>query len=706
MKTVILAEKPSQAKAYAEAMQKSKKQDGYFEIQDPIFNGETMITWGFGHLVSPVSPEIYKEEWKAWCLGNLPMIPERFQYEVTADKKKQFNVVAKLLKSADQIVIGTDADREGENIARSIISHANAEKKTIKRLWINSLEVAEVRKGFENLRPGEDFYTSYLEAQTRQKSDWLVGMNISRLYTVLLQEKGLDGPFSVGRVQTPTLYMIYQRQQEIENFKPEPFYEVFADIQSKNGTFQGKYKERFSTKEELQALLQKKGMKQNQPGVIQTVETKEKKQAAPVLFSLSDLQSQVNKTYKASPAETLESVQALYEAKILTYPRTDCHHITEGEFGYLANNLSSYEAHLGITIENPLLEPRKRFVDGKKVQEHYAIVPTKRVPTNDELAKLNPLQKNIYEMVLRRTVGMFAPDYIFDETTIVTDLNGLLFKTVGKVEKHNGWRCLLSNHDTKEDEETTLPIVTNGEAVTATIKPKTGETKPPAYFTEGTLITAMKNAGKSVESKEDKEILKETEGIGTEATRASILETLKAQSYMEVSKNKVVVTEKGKTLCLAIAKTQLSSPAFTAEWESYLKKIHDGSGTQEVFLRNMERFIRHLIDTARATIDSESIMQQVGKTVFANAVGQCPICGDVIRDLGKFYGCRGFKNGCKFSIPKKIAGKTLPKTAVQSLLSKKKTAKIKGFKKKDGKTFEAALMIDAENKVSFSFDKK
>ena len=369
MKRVILAEKPSQAQAYAESFGKYSKKDGYIVLH----SSTDIITWGFGHLVELAAPDEYKEKWKKWDMRELPIIPEQFKFKVGRGKNKQFQVVKKLLKDADQIIIATDSDREGENIARSIIHQAKVENKEIKRLWINSLEADEIQKGFNALREGGDFYSAYIEAQTRQISDWLVGINLSRLYTLSLQKKGInEGVFSVGRVQTPTLYMIYNRQKEIDTFVPQPFYELHAMVTAENGTFKARYTKKFQTKKELQELIQTHLLLVNNPGTITDVKTKRISQPAPYLFSLSDLQSLVNKKYKVSPSDTLKHVQSLYEAKLLSYPRSDCRYITDSEFYYLLDRLEGYQSVLNYAINQPNKNKRKRYVDGSKVQEHYA----------------------------------------------------------------------------------------------------------------------------------------------------------------------------------------------------------------------------------------------------------------------------------------------------------------------------------------------
>ncbi|MGB3161061.1 MAG: DNA topoisomerase 3 [Carnobacterium sp.] len=699
--TLILAEKPSQALAYAESFGKFSKKEGYIVLNP----SNDIITWGFGHLVELASPEEYKEEWKKWNMKELPIIPQTFKFKVGQGKAKQFTIVKKLLKEAERIIIATDSDREGENIARSIINQAQVGNKEIKRLWINSLESDEIQKGFSNLREGKEYYSSYIEAQTRQISDWLIGMNLSRMYTLTLQKKGINqGVFSVGRVQTPTLYLIYTRQKEIENFVPEVFYELFATIKAANGVFKAKYNEKFPSKKELQQLIKKCQLVANNPGVISNVEMKHISKPSLLLFSLSDLQSLINKKYKVSPADTLKHVQFLYEAKIISYPRSDCRHITDSEFRYLLENLEDYQGLLNYTIKQPNVSKRKRYVDGSKVQEHYAVIPTKKIPTQKELGKLTTIQKNIYFTVLRRTLGMFETDFKYDETTITVDVKSLPFISKGRTIMDKGWRKLEypASESSDKKEHTELPFVQKNEAIEAELSTSEGFTTPPKLYTEGTLITAMKTCGKELENKKEKEILKETEGIGTEATRANVLETLKKQQYIISEKNNVTVTPKGTILCQAVADTLLSSPEMTAKWENYLKKIKNEEGTQEAFLANIEKFIHHTLISSAQVIESlDWSTYTTNSSQSQQEIAKCPACGQSIVDKGKLFGCSGYSNGCTFTLPKRYVGKTLSEAMIKSLITVKETQLLKGFKKKDGKTFSAALLLTEDYKLLF-----
>lgn len=709
MTTVILAEKPSQAASYAGAFKHSVKKDGFFEIQDPIFSDETFITFGFGHLVELAEPGHYDEKWKNWALDALPIFPQQYDFQVAADKKKQFKIVSGLLMKADTIIVATDSDREGENIAWSIIHESGAfsNKKTYKRLWINSLEKDVIRSGFKNLKPGMDYYPFYQEAQTRQIADWLIGMNGSMLYTLNLRSKGANGTFSLGRVQTPTLYMIYQRQQMIEHFKKEPFYEIESLIKATKGSFKALLSpsQRFSTKEELLSFVSSKGATiGTQPGTIKDLQTKMKKTNSPNLFSLSSLQSKINQLYKATASQTLKAMQGLYEAKLLSYPRTDTPFITDCEFQYLKANYDSYARFLSIDEPMAQDQPRKRYVDGSKVQEHYAIIPTKQVASESAFSKLDDLQKKIYLLVMKTTIAMFLPDYTYEETVIETMVSTLCFKATGKVPKVEGWKILFKADTNKENEESqTLPVVMIGEAIQAEVKSVQKETQPPKPFTEGTLLTAMKTANKTVDDEQAIKILQEVEGIGTEATRASIIETLKQKEYIKVEKNKLIVTEKGKLLCQAVESQHLlTSAEMTAKWETYLKKIGKKEGNQETFIANIKKFIVHLIEHVPDDVQKlnfHTYQAEVKKEADKQTIGKCPKCGGNVVLKKSFYGCSNYPN-CTFTLSDQFRKKKLTKTNLKDLLVGKETV-VSGIKKADKTTYSAKIKLSDTGQITF-----
>ncbi|WP_277680144.1 DNA topoisomerase, partial [Gracilibacillus dipsosauri] len=470
---------------------------------------------------------------------------------------------------------------------------------------------------------------------------WLVGINLTRLYTLYMQKNGMRGVFSVGRVQTPTLFLIYQRNEEIKRFVSKPFYELYADFKHANGTYRGKYKERFDTLENLEGFKEMNQLEQAESAKVKNVTIEEKRQHAPKLFSLSDLQSLANKQYKYSADKTLSIAQKLYEKKVLSYPRSDTNYIGTPEFDYLKTNLNRYLEIAGAAIEDPQLEESKRYVDGSKVQEHYAIIPTKTLP------KLNDLttdEKNIYLLVLYRTLAIFEKPYIYDETIIDTIINTIVFQSKGKTEKERGWKRLYKQ---EENDDQLLPEVAVNDTFPFELEIKEGKTQPPSYYTEGTLLTAMKHVGRTMNDKDSKDILKETEGIGTEATRASIIETLKRQDYITISKSKIYVTEKGELLCRMISEDEIANAGMTAQWERYLKKIRSQQGSQEAFLGSIERFVQHLIEKVPQNFQDkkENIADVASHIQQEKVMGTCPKCKHSVIYKGKFYGCAGYKYG-------------------------------------------------------------
>lgn len=712
MKPVILAEKPSQAKAYADAFS-VKRHEGYIEIlPSPIFPEGAFITWGIGHLVELKEPKAYDPKWNRWSLASLPILPERYEFQVAKGKSKQFTIVKKLIKSTDTVINACDVDREGSNIFYSIYNQTGARGKNIKRLWINSLEIDEVRKGFANLQNNQKDLLMYEEARARQISDWLVGMNASRLYSLLLKEQGIQDVFPIGRVQSPTLYLIYQRHMEIENFVSEPFYEIEAVFTAEHGSYKGKTKAKEPKREIIQALLAKHGIQPNSPGIVTSVVTQDKRIPPPQLHSLSTLQATANRLWKISPANVLKAMQGLYEKKLVTYPRTDSRHITPNEFAYIVGQVEDYQRLINQPFPIASRSPKKRYVDSSKVQEHYAIIPTKKIPSPSVLAKLSPMERNLYEEIVRTTLGMFHTDYLYTETKVTTDVNGLLFFTTGKTEVDKGWKALfVRSSNEKEKEEPTLPPLTENEQVSSKIEIKEGKTTPPKPYTEGQLIAMMKTCGKLIEDKGEIEILKEVEGLGTEATRSGIIETLKKHSYIQVTKNIVSITDKGRVLCQAIEGNLLSSPSMTAKWENYLRKIGNGEGSQDRFLGSIAKFIYSLINETPSQLKNKNITIKLPprepSSKYARfklePIAPCPRCGQgSIVARKNFYGCTNYKNGCTQTFNGFFLKKKITPSQIKLLCTKGMTNIIKGFEAENGQKFDAKLALE-EGKVKLEF---
>ena len=582
--TVILAEKPSQASAYAEAFQHSNRYDGYYVVSGNGLN-KAVITYGFGHLVELFSPEDYDNDWHNWDMNRLPIFPKNYQFKVSKDKKKQYKIVKDKLDNATDIIIATDSDREGEAIARLIIRLSGNDFKPQKRLWINSLEKDEIITGFKNLKEGTQFYSSFIEAESRQIADWLVGMNLTRLYTLSMQKHQLNGVFSIGRVQTPTLFMIYKRNNEIDNFTSQPYFELYGHFSNEKGSYAGKLKRRFDTLKDLNDFRSEHELIDKKLGKVTDTRQETKKQYAPKLFSLSDLQSLANKKFGFSASETLKIVQELYEKKLTSYPRTDCTVIGNPEFAYLKAYLADYLRLLDISIKEPQLTANKRYVDSSKVQEHYAIIPTRT--TLKDWKTLSKKEQSIYTLILKRTVSIFEKPYQYEETTIVTTVHAIDFHSTGKIEIEKGWKAILTTPS--EEKDYLLPAIQKDDTVQSLFEQKEGHTQPPKYYTEGTLLSAMKNVGRSLDDV-SKNILKETAGIGTEATRASIIENLKQKKYISIQSKKILVTNKGKLLCDMIKDDEIANAEMTAKWETYLKKIREKKGSQKAFLNSIQKF--------------------------------------------------------------------------------------------------------------------
>lgn len=710
MQPVLLAEKPSQARDYADAFSVDSKNKHSITLKpDETLPDGLIITWGIGHLVELKPPQSYDDKYKKWDLNNLPIFPDTFQYQVSSDSMSHFKEVKKLFNNTNEIWIGTDPDREGEAIAHLAIKYAGEENKITKRLWINSQEIEEVQRGFKNLIDADKTYNYFVTAQSRQHADWLVGMNLSPLFSLFLQKQGLKGSLSIGRVQSPTVFLIYQRQQDIENFQSETFYEIEGIFQANNGSYKGKANVKEFDQEKVNNIMSDHNIQQDNQGEVQSVEVKEKSQKSPKLHSLSTLQSKANKAWKYSPKKVLDIVQGLYDKKILSYPRTDANHITDHEFKYLVQQVDNYQSLLDVSFEADTT-PKKRYVDSSKVQEHYAIIPTRTLP---ELKTLKDEEKNIYLEVLATTLAMFHKDYLYDETTIITDVNGLAFQSRGKTEKQKGWKALFPNKKEQQEEndqekqEQQLPAIEERESVQAMVNMKEGQTKPPKYYTEGQLVDAMKSIGKTIDDEEETEILKDNEGIGTEATRGDIIEKIKQKNYIEVKKNKVYVTSKGKILCQAIEGTLLSSPSMTAKWETFLEQIGKGNKSKEQFLKQIQKFIQKMIDEMPEILSNKQVITDaIHEQEQQNAVATCPSCGASIVDKNKFYGCSGYQNGCKVTFPKKLASKSLTSSMIKTLCDKGKTNELKGFKSKKGNVFKTRLVLNKDFKIEFDFTNK
>ncbi|WJP96744.1 type IA DNA topoisomerase [Macrococcus bovicus] len=713
MKTVIIAEKPDQAKKYGASLGTVKQKQGYLEVNTNVFPGETYITWCIGHLVELSPMNKYDEKYKKWNLSDLPFLPASFKYEPKYSTRSQFNIIKELLKnlsSTDQIVIATDPDREGEAIAYYVLNQLRVKNIPIKRLWANTQEPGELKKFFQNLKDGRETYKYYIEAEARGQSDYLVGMNFTRMVTVLLQNKGIrtDGAFSVGRVQTPTLFMVYNREKEIENFKEKIYFDLVAEGSKDAIDYTLKSDIRLDDKNELEQYINQNQLK-DAPGIVKSVRTEAKSKKAPKLFKLGGIQKLGNNRWGYSLDETLKHVQSLYDKGFLSYPRTDSNLITTAEFTYLKERVEDYKRLLNLDFEVVYSEPRKTYVDDAKVLEHYAVIPTKTIPSKDQYDKFSQDEKNIYDAVVKQTMAMFADDYKYNQTKVEVMVNEVPFKVTGNTPIHQGWKNLASDETEKDEQQSTLPQFTEDEELTLNIYGKEGKTKPPAYLTEASLGGEgglMENCGKTVDNDEMKEYL--SSGIGTPATRGAIVKNIIDKGYMKVEKKKLRTTDKGKILCQALEGSLISSAEMTGEWEEKLSNISRGTETKDSFINGIGEYIKLFFGDLPNLINQNVKSETVSGINKEEGMGLCPKCKKhqvkhIKTSKYDFYACAD--RGCGFSINGSMAGKKLTETNIKQLLSKKRTGIIKGFTGRKGK-FDTSLILKDDYSVGFDFSRK
>ncbi|MFJ5715134.1 DNA topoisomerase III [Neobacillus sp. NPDC093127] len=714
---LIIAEKPDQGSTLASIF-KHKKQNGFIEIfPNDVFLKGAYVTWAIGHICQLVSPEKYQSGWKKWTLDNLPIIPEHFEYEVTRDKAKQFAVIKKLVSNPEvtEIIHAGDAGREGELIIRNILRLTKC-RKPMKRLWISSLTANAIREGFKKLLDEQETRSLYFEAYTRACADWVVGMNASRLYSLLLQKQGFSDVFSVGRVQTPTLALIVKRELEIENFKSEPFWEVLAHFLINGKKYSGKWQNDGESRVKTKELAEKiAAFCREKPAEVSEVLSERKEFFPPLLYNLSALQAEANKRFKFSPKKTLDVLQKLYQKGNVSYPRSDSRYVTKEEadtFPEILNKLSQIKDYQNFfPLPFAQVADNKRYVNEKKVTDHYAIIPTEQIPN---VERLSPDERIIYDLVVTSLIAAHYNKAIAEYTTVTTLVDGrAAFISKGKVQIEEGWRKVLISKD--REDEPALPLLTKGEqGQTEKVEVKESQTQPPKRYTEGQLITLMKTAGKHIDDKELEKILTRTEGLGTEATRAGIITMLKDRLYIDVRKNLVYATAKAKILIGAIGQEILASPEMTAKWEQKLKEISEGSAAPKQFMEQTQKMVIHLISSSIGQASNWSFSEDVREN-FApsrqktkrqsySKLGPCKKCDGSIVDKGSFYGCSNYqKNQCNFTISKKILGKSITQKNLKLLLTEGKTEVIEGFTNKD-KTFNARLFLDEQElRVRFLF---
>lgn len=675
-KRLVIAEKPSVGVSLAAVLGAKGRKDGYIEGRDYI------VSWGFGHLAELANADSYDEKYAKWRYDDLPIVPANWKYKIPRDKYSQFETLKKLMNRADvsDVINACDAGREGELIFRNIYQMTGC-KKPIYRLWISSMEDNAIAQGFRELKDGKEYDNLFAAARCREWADWLVGINATRLFSVLYHRT-----LNVGRVVSPTLAILVQREAEIGAFKPEPFYTAEIDF----GGFTAA-SEKFKKKSEAQAAASKA----KEPAVVESVTSKEKSEKAPALYDLTTLQRDANRQLGYTAQQTLDYVQSLYEKKLCTYPRTDSRYLTDD----MANGVNAVvDCSVGICgVSAPAVVLREQICNSKKVSDHHAIIPT-AVAAKTDLSTLPAGEREILTMIAKQVLRAVSESYRYRETVAVITCNGNTYTTKGKTVLETGWKA----YNDKEQTDKVLPELADGDELqVASSEIKEGMTKPPAHFTEDSLLSAMEVAG-AKEMPDDAE----RKGLGTPATRASIIEKLIATGFVERKKAKKTVSlipaQTGVSL-ITVLPEQLQSPLLTAEWEHKLKMVENGEMNADTFMAEISLMVNELIKPY-SVIKGAEVLFPSGRDV----IGKCPRCGGDVTESKKGYFCE--TNDCRFGLwrdNKFLAGKkiSLSKKMAATLL-KNGRIPVKGiFSEKTGKSYDAALvMTDDGTKTLYSLD--
>ena len=683
---LVLAEKPSVAQSIAKVLGANKREDGYLEGNGYV------VSWCVGHLVELAQPEAYDAKYSKWAYADLPIFPADWRYEVSSGTKKQFGILKKLMARDDvaSLVCATDAGREGELIFR-LVYHKAGCRKPFERLWISSMEDSAIREGFENLRSGTEYDALYEAALCRERADWIVGINATRLFSTLYGQT-----LNVGRVMTPTLAMAVMREAAIAAFKPEPFYTVQIGLDGFTAA-----SERFKKKSDAEAVS-----KDCSIAAVTKSERKEKSEKPPALYDLTSLQRDANRVLGYTAQQTLDYTQNLYEKKLVTYPRTDSRYLTDD----MAHNLPDLVNMAFHTFPAPGVDKvpvhAEQVVDNKKVTDHHAIIPTREL----QKCNLNELPKGelaILQLISTRLFVAVGDPHRYAETVIELDCGGTAFSAKGKTILHNGWKALArKSGSTKSDEkEQVLSSVSVGdEMAVISTEIKEGKTSPPKHYTEDTLLQSMETAGADEMPDEV-----ERKGLGTPATRAGIIEKLVRIGFLERKGDKktkhLIPTHKGTAL-VTVMPEQIQSPSMTADWEEKLLLIEKGEYASEDFMDEIKDVIAGLIQNYEVIRDSEVLMSKE-----SNAVGKCPVCGSSVEEKAKAFFCSN--RSCKFALWKnnryfESIGKSMTSATAQKLLGSGKI-NLKGCKSaKTGNTFDATVYMevfeDGKTRFNMEFD--
>ena len=669
---LVVCEKPSVAKSIAAVLDAKKREDGY------LFGNGFIVSWCFGHLAELADADAYDEKYGKWRREDLPILPEAWQYTVARDKKKQLDLLRVLMNRDDvsEVINACDAGREGELIFRTVYC-LNKCRKPMKRLWISSMEDAAILSGFENLKNGSEYDSLYASALCRSKADWLVGINATRLFSVMYHRT-----LNVGRVVSPTLALLVQREAEISAFQPEAFYTVqlgFGDFSAAG--------ERMKDKSEAQKLTESC---QGQSAAVTSVTETEKTEKAPALYDLTTLQRDANRLLGYTAQQTLDYLQSLYEKKLCTYPRTDSRYLTD-DMEDSVNSLVLLAAGICGT-EPPSAVISAQVCNSKKVSDHHAIVPTV-VGGEADLSALPAGEREILLLLSRQVLMAVCESFIYKETVVKLDCGGIEFTAKGKALVRMGWRAFVE----KEKQDKTIPALSEGQAIpVSSCEVKEGKTTPPKHFTEDLLLSAMETAGK-----EDMPEDAERKGIGTPATRAGIIEKIISAGFAERKSAKKTVhlipSAAGVSL-ITVLPEQLQSPLLTAEWEHRLKEIERGETDADAFLAGIGELVSSLVRECAPVEGAETLFPS-GRPV----IGKCPRCGADVTESKNGYFCE--RRSCKFGLwrdnrfltAKKIS---LTKKMASSLLADGRTYASGIYSEKTGKTYDAFIVLEDDGTKS------
>ena len=698
-KILVIAEKPSVARDIAKVLKANQKGDGC------MIGEKYVVSWAVGHLVTLAEPEEYDEKYKKWNFSTLPILPEEMKLKAIAQTRSQLKILHKWMhnKEIDSLICATDSGREGELIFRYIYSITKCTK-PFARLWISSMTEEAIKEGFASLKDGREYDLLYTSAKCRSEADWLVGMNATRAYTLRY-----DALLSIGRVQTPTLAIIVNRQKEIDAFVAEDYFEVQADFGGYTGMWIDKEEHtRIEKEETAKAIVAKVAGK---AAGITAVEKEEKKMPPPLLYDLTELQRDCNKKFGFSAKKTLDIAQSLYEKrKMITYPRTDSRYLSDDMKGKVHNTMKRLaEVETYTPYAQPLMGNisfTKRIIDNTKVTDHHAIIPTDAKLRIDSLTEE---ENKVFSLVAARFLAVFYPYYKYETTKVYAEGEGERFLSKGTVVLEEGWQAVekaltpaaATKKKKKDEEEQKLPLLGEGEErkiEKATVQKK--KTLPPKPYTESSLLSAMENAGRFVEDEALREQMKDS-GLGTPATRAAIIERLLTVGYILRKGKTLVPTEKGRKL-IEVVPDEMRSPQTTGKWEKGLSSIAKGNMTEERFMASIRRYVQFLIQDAASGRRADVVFpeEQIrGKKRKNNAFGKCPICGrDILENTKSFY-CAGWKSGCKFSLWKdslKPYGLELDGGMVKLLLKNGKTERMAVTLPQTGEKGTAVLILNKD----------